>query len=115
VIAWFRQLTKIYPGLELLPKRNVRADGSTGDDRSPRWMAVLSAVIGSFRPSGGSALLFFAQFDGPIWPVVIGVILILVLVVMGVFDNWSGTLTGCVLGFGALLVWCWDVFWPKPK
>ena len=86
-----------------------------GRDQS-RFVLILESTLMLRFVSGERALPpFFAQFDGPIWPVVVGVILILVLTVIGVFDNWFGTLVGCVLGFGALLGWCWDLFWPKPK
>jgi len=58
---------------------------------------------------------FFPQTDGPIWPIVAGVLLVLILTMLPGVPDALVTFIAIILGFATLFFWLRDLFWPKTK
>ena len=61
--------------------------------------------------SGG----FFIRTDRPVWPIAIGVVVVVVLSFIGLLDGTLGFAIGLLLGLGILIFWIWESFWRKPR
>ena len=59
---------------------------------------------------------FFPQTDGRIWPIVAGVLLVLILTMLpGVPDALVAFRVAIILGFATLFFWLRDLIWLKTK